>query len=107
MAGKGKLSTKLTKKAVDQIVADPDRDVFAWDSELPGFGLRVKPSGAKTFLLQYRTRDGKSRRLSLGKYGVLTPDEARRRARIELAKVSEGHDPVEARTEARKAPTVA
>jgi hypothetical protein len=40
---------KISKTTIDKIEPDPDRDVFLWDDELRGFGVRVKPSGVKTF----------------------------------------------------------
>src|SRR5215217_2904117 len=98
---------KLTKRAVDATRADPARDVVVWDVDLPGFGLRVKPSGAKSFLVQYRNRTGRSRRLTVGRYGVLTPDQARAEARDLLARVARGEDPAETRAADRSAATVA
>lgn len=84
---------KITKRSVDALHAEPDRDVFAWDTELRGFGVRAKPSGVKTFLIQYRNIEGRTRRLVLGQYGVLTPEIARHLARKKLATVAEGADP--------------
>ncbi|HZT89855.1 MAG TPA: site-specific integrase [Stellaceae bacterium] len=84
---------KITKRAVDALVADKDRDVFAWDNELRGFGVRAKPSGVKTFLIQYRNVEGRTRRLVLGQYGALTPEAARDLAREKLAGVARGEDP--------------
>jgi integrase len=98
---------KLTKRTIDAIQPKAGVDVFAWDNELPGFGLRVKPSGAKSFLVQYRNRNARSRRVTIGRYGVLTPDEARTEARGILNRVTKGEDPAEARAADRTAATVA
>lgn len=87
---------KLTKKIIEDIVYQgtaPRRDV-RWDSELPGFGLRVYPSGKKTFILSYRV-NGRKHLLALGNFGVLTLDQARRIARQELAKVLSGVNPLD------------
>ncbi|MBW8727719.1 MAG: DUF4102 domain-containing protein, partial [Inquilinus limosus] len=53
---------KLTKRIVDALQHDPRRDVFLWDTELRGFGVRAKPSGTKTFLIQYRNAERRTRR---------------------------------------------
>jgi integrase len=100
-------STKLTKRTIDTTKPMPGRDVVLWDEELPGFGLRVKPSGRKSYILQYRNRQGRSRRLTLGPHGVFTPEEARREARRKLAEVEQGADPVSERERERQAETVA
>jgi integrase len=97
---------KFTIRTIGTLKPDPDGDVFAWDDEVAGFGVRVKPSGVRSFMLQYRNASGNSRRLTLGKLGVLTPDEARKLAKERLAEVAKGGDPAEQRTEQRKAMTV-
>jgi len=84
---------KITKRTVDTLQPHKDRDVFTWDSELRGFGVRVKPSGVKTFFIQYRNVEGRTRRLVLGQYGALTPENARDLAREKLAGVAKGEDP--------------
>jgi Arm DNA-binding domain len=97
---------RLTKRVVDATHPKPGDDVFAWDDELPGFGLRVKPSGAKSFILQYRNRNGRSRRVTLGRFGVFTTEEARQRARLALGEVARGDDPAERKAADRSAATI-
>jgi integrase len=92
---------KIMKRTVDALKPEAGRDVFAWDTELRGFGVRVKPSGVKTFLIQYRNAEGRTRRLVLGQYGALTPETARDLARKKLTAVAEGEDPSANRHAAR------
>ncbi|WP_201836217.1 tyrosine-type recombinase/integrase [Microvirga zambiensis] len=98
---------KLTKRVIDALQPKAGGDVFAWDDELPGFGLRVKPSGAKSFILQYRNRSGRSRRVTIGRFGVFTAEQARHQARLALGDVAKGDDPAERKAADRSAVTVA
>ena len=98
--------TKLLKRTVDALVPEAHRDVFAWDGELRGFGVRVKPSGTKSYLIQYRNREGRTRRLVLGQHGALAPESARTLALKALAAVAHGKDPSAERHAARAGVTV-
>ncbi len=97
--------TRLTKRDIDQTSAT-DKEMVLWDSSLPGFGVRIKPSGVKSFVIQYRNRHGRSRRVTLGRYGVMTLEEARTEARQQLSAVSRGSDPRQDRDEGRSAMTI-
>jgi len=79
----------------------------AWDSRLPGFGVRRQKGAAVTFVVIYRTREGRQRWHSLGRFGVLTPDTARAAARQVLAEVVAGADPAADKSRGRRAETVA
>lgn len=100
---------KLTKKAVDGAAPDPaSRDRFVWDTEVRGFGLKVSAAGTKTYVLQYRTAAGRSRRYSIGKHGSpWTCDEARGRAVTLLRDLAAGTDPLEEKAAAKAVVTVA
>ncbi|MCR9056078.1 MAG: site-specific integrase [Rhodobacteraceae bacterium] len=98
---------KLTKRLVDALQQNPNRDQFIWDTEVRGFGIRVKPSGTKTFLIQYRNSERRTRRFVIGQFGVLTVETARDFARKKLAAVIDGSDPSAERRAAREGMTVA
>jgi hypothetical protein len=86
---------RITKRFIDALKAG-DREAVYWDDDLPRFGVRVRPGGALTFICQYRTpggRAGRTRKLGLGKVGVLTPDQARAAARVALGQADAGKDP--------------
>ncbi len=91
--------TKLTQRTCEAVVSGNSTN-FAWDSELKGFGLRVTPTGAKAFVVQYRAgygRSGQTRRMTIGRYGdgVWTVDAARREAKRILGNVAAGGDPLQ------------
>jgi hypothetical protein len=100
---------RITKRLVDALGPD-SRDVFVWDKDLTGFGVKVTPAGSKVYLLQYRTRTqtwkSAPKRVTIGKHGDLTPDQARRMAADLLLEVKTGGDP-RTHWEATEAPTVA
>jgi integrase len=101
---------KISKRAVDTLEPGP-KPYVAYDSELTGFGVRVMPTGSKTWIIEYRPGSGgrgvRSVRLSLGPTTLLTPDEARRLARNRLADARRGEDPGEKRSRERDTPTLA
>lgn len=97
---------KLTKRLIDALLPQT-REAFVWDQALPGFGVRVLASGRKTYLVQYRDAQGRTRRYTLGAHGVLTLQQARLRAQEALAQVRAGENPAQTRQAARHAPTLA
>ncbi len=98
------LHQTLTKRLVDAAKPQPGRYII-WDSGLAGFGLRVEPTGRKTFIARYRAGGGRSgtlRQATIGRYGILTPDHARVLARKILGAAADGRDPVEEKKRERK-----
>ena len=99
---------RLTKRAVDTL-APSSKTVIHFDKDLAGFGLRITPSGARSWIVQYRPGGGgrgqTARRMTLGSISTLTPDEARRAARDVLARARLGEDPAGTRAKDRETPT--
>ena len=93
----------LSKRTVDRLSVD-DKDTVFWDRELPGYGIRVYPSGRKVYVVQTRVA-GKSRRITVGRHGDIAPDRARKEAARIIARIKAGLPPVEPEPEAP--PTVA
>ncbi len=98
-------TAKLTKRNIDGLTAStkPYRN---YDTELKGFGVLVLPSGIKSYILEYRPDGGgrnvAKKRMTLGRVGELTPDQARAIARDRLADVRRGADPLSDRQTKRR-----
>ncbi len=92
---------------VDDAKAEGLNPVFLWDDKLPGFGLRVTPSGIKSYIIQYRPKNSrKVTRLTIGRHGKITPDKARREAERLFAGITLGSDPAAEGKASRAASTV-
>lgn len=98
---------KLTKTLIDALPAPAKGQAHTWDTEVRGFGVCVTHLGVKSFIVQYRNSEGRSRRLVLGRCNVLVVDDARSEAKKKLGAVAGGADPAAVRKETRTAATVA
>lgn len=89
---------KITKTLVEGLKRSKDRvkgsNQIVWDSELRGFGVSLGTQGTKSFVVQYRTPEGKSRRKVIGRFGLMTAEQARRDAKSFLGDVAKGTDPL-------------
>ena len=102
-------SVRLTKTLAEKAeVRDTRYDI--WDLELTGFGLRVEKSGTKTFIIRYRTdgggRSAPRRFLTVGRFGTLTVEQARKKAKTLLGAAASGEDPAGDVQEKRREKTV-
>ena len=88
------MNERLTKQKIDKFTYAGGWDV-RWDSDVTGLGVRLYPTGKKSFVLSYRLKTGsRPKRLTvLGPVGVITVDQARSIARLKLAEVIQGGDP--------------
>lgn len=93
---------KITKTLISNLEPVSKR-TFIWEENTPGFGIAVQPSGAISFVFQYRNENARSRRMTLGNPSNLTPDQARGLARDYMADVRKGADPQASKVAARKA----
>lgn len=82
------MSDKLTKRIVDRAPYPQHGQIFVWDSELKGFGLRITPT-RKTYVVQARVV-GRTVRVTVGPHGPLTPEQARHEAHKRLGELAKG-----------------
>lgn len=95
---------RLTKRTIEAL-EPTEKDYFVWDGELSGLGIRIFPTGRKQFVLQYRY-GRTSRRMSLGRFGAITPDQARGLALEAMVKLRQDIDPMAEKRAKRTALTV-
>ena len=100
-------SRTISKRTVDALKVE--KDTVFWDSELSGFGVRVYPNGSKTYVVQTRAGGKPAKRIAIGRHGVVTAEEARRRAALIVSRIKAGENPVPEPLTVRRAngPTVA
>ena len=84
--------TTISRRTVERLKAD--KDTVFWDSELLGFGVRVYPTGRKVYVVQTRAGGKDGKRVTVGRHGVITAEEARRRAALIVARIKAGEEPV-------------
>src|SRR5262249_22795823 len=104
---RGHQAMKLTAKTAESL-APRAATYTAYDDALHGFGCRVTPNGARSWIAEYRARgDRNKRRVTLGPVATLSAEKARRAAQEVLAHAKLGRDLAAERSEERKAPTLA
>ena len=81
----------ISRRTVEALKVE--KDTVFWDRELTGFGVRVYPSGSKYYVVQTRGPEG-PRRITVGRHGVITADQARRRAALIIARIKAGEEPI-------------
>ena len=91
-----KLKYRTISKRTVEALAVEDKDAVFWDDKLPGFGVRVYPTGSKVYVVQTRLK-GRSKRITLGRHGVISADKARHKAAETIALIKSGQDPDEKR----------
>jgi len=101
---------RITKRTVDAAKAGARAEFTIWDDAVRGFGVRVRPSGAKSYVVVYRAGSGRGapvRRYTIAAVGKIAPERARARAKVILGSVAHGHDPADSKATERGMPVVA
>jgi integrase len=100
---------RISKRTVDGLQST-GTEFSVWDETVSGFGIRVRPTGAKSYVVVYRAGTGRGapvRRYTIAAVGKITPERARARAKAILGAVAHGHDPANQKATERGTPTVA
>lgn len=102
------MAIRLTKKKMEALEYDGNGEspVTVYDEAIPAFGVRIYPSGTKSFILLYRNENNRLRMITLGKFGVMTLKLAGNEARKKLVEVAQGEDPQAKRKRAKNAANV-
>ena len=95
---------KINKRFVD-LVSITDKDQVYWDDELKGFGIRIRVSGKKYYIVQTR-HNGRQRKYTIGPHGPITCEQARAKALEVLSLLKSGKDPIEANAKLRRSLTM-
>jgi integrase len=100
---------RISKRAVDALKSNGS-EFTVWDDTVTGFGVRVRRTGAKSYVVVYRAGSGRGapvRRFTVAAVGKITPERARARAKAILGAVAHGHDPANQKAAERGTPSVA
>ena len=97
----------ISRRTVEAL--EVEKDTVFWDSELSGFGVRVYPTGSKHYVVQTRAGGKPAKRVTVGRHGVISAEEARRRAASIVARIKAGEEAVPEPAAAKQVegPTVA
>lgn len=101
---------RLNRTLVEALTPPPRGELVVMDTEVPSFGVRVMPSGVRSYFVRYRIGGGRTaplRRETLGRHPVMTPEKARSAARDILAQARLGDDPTKEKMRRRMSLTVA
>ncbi len=97
---------KITKRKIDELQAGA-RDVFLWDTDLPGFGCKITPKGARIYVLQYG-QAGRDHQITIGRHGIdVTAEQARLEAQRLRGLIATGETPTAIATKQTEVVTVA
>ena len=87
------MGNRIVEKSIKKMNAPEQGNRIEWDSEIPGFGVRLTAAGVTSFILDYRI-SGRQRRYTIGRHPELTVAAARLDAGILRTRIREGHDPM-------------
>ena len=84
----------LTKRRIEALEPKAGEQYVAWDTDVKGFGVRVSPAGAKTYILKYRLDTGRVRWKTIARVEKMAVEKARRHAKDDVGIVARGGDPL-------------
>lgn len=96
---------RITQKLISKLGPPSTGSLKEYDTEIPGFGVRITAAGVVAFILNYHIH-GRERRYTIGRHPELTATAARQRAAQLRARILDGHDPLEEREQQRSEPTL-